>query len=60
MHYDDLISRLRNGTRLPLIQALMNEAADAIEELQKENASLGDSLNGAAELLHKRGENSHE
>ena len=35
-HYEDLIERLRNGTRLPMLAALMNEAADAIEELQKE------------------------
>ena len=34
-HYDDLIERLRKGTRLPLLQALMNEAADAIEELER-------------------------
>lgn len=33
-HYENLIERLRNGTKLPLLQALMNEAADAIEELQ--------------------------
>lgn len=32
-HYDDLIQRLRTATKLPLLQALMNEAADAIEEL---------------------------
>ena len=35
MHYDDLIERLRTGTGLPVLQALMNEAADAIEELSK-------------------------
>lgn len=34
-HYEDLIQRLRTATKLPLLQALMNEAADAIEELQK-------------------------
>lgn len=33
-HYDDLIHRLRNGTGLPVIRALMNEAADEISELQ--------------------------
>lgn len=32
-HYDDLIDRLRKGTGLPVLQALMNEAADAIEAL---------------------------
>lgn len=35
-HYDDLIDRLRTATKLPLLQALMNEAADAIEELVEE------------------------
>lgn len=34
-HYEDLIDRLRTATKLPLLQALMNEAADAIEELSK-------------------------
>ncbi len=33
MKYTDLISRLRDGTKLPVLAALMNEAADAIEEL---------------------------
>lgn len=32
-HYENLIERLRNGTKLPLLQALMGEAADAIEDL---------------------------
>ncbi len=32
-HYEDLIERLRTATKLPLLQALMNEAAEAIEEL---------------------------
>ena len=32
-HYDDLIQRLRTATKLPLLQALMNEAADAIAAL---------------------------
>lgn len=36
MHYEDLIERLRNGTKLPMLQALMNEAVEAIEKLQKE------------------------
>ena len=34
-HYEDLIDRLRTATKLPMLQALMNEAADAIEELSK-------------------------
>ena len=33
LHYEDLIERLRKGTGLPVLQALMNEAADAIEEM---------------------------
>lgn len=35
-HYDDLLHRMRNGTRLPIIQSLLNEGADAMEELGKE------------------------
>ena len=34
-HYENLIDRLRSATKLPILQALMNEAADAIEELSK-------------------------
>lgn len=33
MDYTDLISRLRQATKLPMLAALMNEAADAIQEL---------------------------
>lgn len=32
-NYDDLLERLRRATRLPLLQALMDEAAEAIEDL---------------------------
>lgn len=32
-HYDDLIQRLRTATKLPMLQTLMNEAADEIEAL---------------------------
>lgn len=31
--YAALVARLRGGTGLPVLQALMTEAADAIEEL---------------------------
>ena len=31
--FDDLIQRLRTATKLPMLQALMDEAADAIEAL---------------------------
>lgn len=34
--YDGLVDRLRNCTFLPALQHLMNEAADAIEQLKKE------------------------
>lgn len=36
MHYEDLIERLKNGTKLPALQDLMNEAVEAIEKSQKE------------------------
>lgn len=32
-HYEELIEHLRNGTKLPMLQELMNEAADAIQDL---------------------------
>lgn len=35
-HYDDLTARMRSGTKLPMISALLNEGADAIEELRSE------------------------
>ena len=34
-NYDDLIARLRKGTGLPVLQAMMDEAANAIEELRE-------------------------
>lgn len=33
-HYDDTIARMRSGAKLPMISALLNEGADAIEELR--------------------------
>ena len=33
--YDELVTRLRTATTLPVMNALCQEAADAIEELQK-------------------------
>lgn len=33
-HYDDTIARMRSGTKLPMISTLLNEGADAIEELR--------------------------
>lgn len=35
MNYENLIERLRNATRLPMLAALCNEAADTIEALTK-------------------------
>lgn len=35
-HYDDLTDRMRSGTELPMVSALLNEGADAIEELRSE------------------------
>lgn len=35
-HYEDLIQRLRKATKLPLLQALMNEAAAEMERLEAE------------------------
>ena len=35
-HYDATIARMRSGTKLPMIYALLNEGADAIEELRSE------------------------
>lgn len=35
-HYDDLIERMRGGTGLPVLKALLNEGADAIEDLRSE------------------------
>ena len=35
-HYDDLTARMRSGTKLPMISALLNEGADAIEKLRSE------------------------
>ena len=52
-HYDDLTERMRNGTRLPIIQSLLNEGADAIEELRTD---LKDCRN---ELCLRCGQPSH-
>lgn len=37
--YAALVERLRDGTGLPVLQALMTEAADAIEALEEEHAA---------------------
>lgn len=60
--YDELVKRLRsNAVYLPekfsknaeLLYVLM-KAADAIEELSRENGSLAKSVNEASEILRKR------
>jgi hypothetical protein len=51
-HYEDLVERLRNGTKLPLLQALMNEAADAIEDLSAYLANI-DSLSSCNTCMKK-------
>lgn len=52
--YDKLIKRLRSATTLPAMNALCQEAADAIEELSREKESLAKSVNEASEILRKR------
>ena len=37
--YAALVERLRDGTGLPVLKALMTEAADAIEALEEEHAA---------------------
>lgn len=51
-HYEDLIDRLRTATKLPLLQALMNEAAEAIEDLLAYLANI-DSLPSCNTCLKK-------
>ena len=60
--YDELVKRIhRQAVYLPekfsknaeLLDVLM-KAADAIEELSRENESLAKSVNEASEILHKR------
>lgn len=51
-HYEDLVERLRKGTWLPVLQALMNEAADAIEDLSAYLANI-DSLPSCNTCLKK-------
>ena len=42
--FNELVSRLRDGTGLPVLKALMNEAADAILTLQKDAADARNEL----------------
>jgi hypothetical protein len=35
-HYDDLIERMRNGAKMPMVSDLLNEGAAAILELRSE------------------------
>ena len=57
--YDELIKNLRNeANEAPALSSigyfLMRQAADAIEELSKENESLGKDLTSAVEMLKKK------
>lgn len=53
--YDGLILKLRNaGKESFLYSDLMREAADIIEELSRENESLGKDLTSAVEMLKKK------
>lgn len=55
--YDELVKRLR-AAKVVVFKtedvALLGEAADAIEELSRENESLAKSVNEASEILRKR------
>ena len=55
--YDELVKDLREATgwkNASVHYSLMNEAADAIEELSHDYEKLAEDFNGAVELLHKR------
>lgn len=65
--YDELIKRLRDAAKMSealsvllphsdgnAVAKLQREAADAIEELSRENESLAKSVNEASEILRKR------
>lgn len=55
--YEELVKGLREATgwkNASVHYSLMNEAADAIEELNRENESLANSVNEASEILRKR------
>ena len=59
MMYDELVKRLRDWPRICVhydgsVDQLHDEAADAIEELTRENESLAKSVNEASEILRKR------
>lgn len=55
---DELVKRLREEMEcpdnFPEDSSLMREAADAIEEMSRENESLAKSVNEASEILRKR------
>ena len=51
--YDELVKRLREHNGWALNETL-DQAADAIEELSRENESLAKSVNEASEILRKR------
>lgn len=43
-YYKDLIDRLRNATAFPILQSLMNEAADVIEKLSSSDSPVDVSM----------------
>lgn len=53
--YEEIVLKLRNaGKESFLFGDLLREAADAIEELSKENESFGKDLTSAVEMLKKK------
>lgn len=53
--YDELVERLRaESYTLEELSIILPKAADAIEELSRENESLAKSVNEASEMLRKR------
>ena len=56
MDYSELVKELRGVSRYTAgtVTDLCKEAADAIEELSRENESLAKSVNEASEILRKR------
>ena len=56
--YEELVKRLRSGDELLSLsldrRKLIEQAADAIEELTRENESLAKSVNEASEILRRR------
>ena len=58
MNYENLIERLRSATRLPMLAALCNEAADAILALDKPKGTWAEKIvldeNGKFDFCSRR------